>query len=317
MNSITRRPFLATYFSATRRELLQDIENCYVNEYGPCGSNKTTNDFTMSRNKLKALIVPHGAYIDAGPITAHGYYHLSQCDLSHIQTIVLLGTNHFNSKYYVTMSKMDQWCTPLECVPVNHEMNNHLLSQWNKRSSSFKSRNIFGYDDTAHTKEHSIENQLPFLQHLYQRQQTQFTIVPLAISYLTNSEVVSEVAATIYDTLKDHPNTFVVATTDFTHAGRSYGELPDPSSKLTVSQYTVMKDEPVLKAIEEGDSKSLISTVLSTKSSMCGLGAASVMLELANLFDWNRIKLLSYAPSDRIFKREDVNGFASFGIFAE
>ena len=98
-----RRP-IALYYSSSEEHLQQDLQGSYLNpSFGPM-ANSSPADFALlcSRSAASskraqrpsiALIVPHGAYCDAGPVTAHAYFELAKSELA-FDSVVVIGTNH-------------------------------------------------------------------------------------------------------------------------------------------------------------------------------------------------------------------------------
>merc|ERR1712232_455776 len=97
------------------------------------------------------LLVSHGASCDSFPVVAHAYHFLASRGLP--PTVVILGTNHRGIGSQVALSARP-WQTPLGQLDVDIELLQKLTSRG------------FCVDESGHDLEHSIENQLPFLQHL-------------------------------------------------------------------------------------------------------------------------------------------------------
>ena len=70
--------------------------------------------------------------------------------------------------------------------------------------------------------EHSIENQLPFLQYCEANAASSCRIAPISVGWLAGAQEVEGVAAAVAAVLRRHPpgSVVLVATTDFTHAVR-------------------------------------------------------------------------------------------------
>src|SRR5450755_2366680 len=120
----------------------------------------------------KALIVPHAGYIYSGPIAASAYARLSP-GRSLIRRVVLLGPVHRVPIRGLALPGADSFVTPLGAVAVDAEAA-MLLRAMPQVSES----------EHAHSLEHSLEVQLPFLQTVLD----EFTLVPLVVGDATPAQ---------------------------------------------------------------------------------------------------------------------------------
>ncbi len=96
--------------------------------------------------KLRGLIVPHAGYIYSGIVAAAGYRLLMERK-DEIRKIILLGPSHYSLFNGAASSGEDVWETPLGMVSVRELVGNHIFIL-----------------PSAHSNEHSLEVQIPFLQ---------------------------------------------------------------------------------------------------------------------------------------------------------
>jgi AmmeMemoRadiSam system protein B len=95
------------------------------------------------------MLVPHGAYCDSGPLQVSGFDHKQTAG---IDSVIIIGTEHASSSTnLVNCSDHTKWRTPFGDVPVNESLLNSI-------------KEFVPVDKTAFMDEHSVENQLPFLQ---------------------------------------------------------------------------------------------------------------------------------------------------------
>ena len=100
----------------------------------------------------KALIAPHAGYVYSGRTAALAFATLFDSAPTFAR-IVLIGPAHYISFRGIAFSTIDAFETPLGHVPVDHDGFNEIMGL------PFVSRN-----DAAHTPEHALEVELPFLQ---------------------------------------------------------------------------------------------------------------------------------------------------------
>jgi AmmeMemoRadiSam system protein B len=150
---ITRAP-LCYYYSSQKSECLQEITSSYLNSLGP--GQLPTELSSISHDDVSfipCMLVPHGAYCDSGPLYAQAYYWINSFVFD---TALIIGTNHSGSGSSNVSLSPDNWQTPIGVVEIDTDLFNSLVSVLG----------IHTIDREAHRKEHSIENQLPFLKHL-------------------------------------------------------------------------------------------------------------------------------------------------------
>jgi len=144
----------------------------------------------------KALIAPHAGYIYSGPIAASAYALLSP--IAHqITRVILLGPTHHVAIRGLALPGADAFDTPLGRIEIDLEAAQKiaLLPQ-------------VTVSPQAHTLEHSLEVQLPFMQTLL----PDFKLLPLAVGAATPDQV-----AEVLEILWGGPETLIVVSTDLSH----------------------------------------------------------------------------------------------------
>jgi hypothetical protein len=124
----------------------------------------------------KAIIAPHAGYIYSGAIAASAFARFIP-DRQVIKRIVLLGPSHRIALDGLACTFADAFSTPLGDIPVDTDMVREL--------TALPGIKIL---EAAHSQEHALEVELPFLQIILD----QFTIVPL-VTGRASSELVAEV----------------------------------------------------------------------------------------------------------------------------
>ena len=144
---------------------------------------------------------------------------------------------------------------------------------------------------TAHRFEHSIEVQLPFLQHLG----GDFRFVPICMGLqdlASATDVGRRVAAAIRGL-----DAVVIASTDFSHY------IP--------KDVAARKDRKAIDKILAFDVKGFDETVRSNDISMCGYGPVMAML---TAIESGAPEFLKYASSGDVAPMADVVGYCSITI---
>ena len=144
----------------------------------------------------KVLIVPHAGYIYSGPVAASAFATLSG-RRNAIGRVVLLGPTHRVAVRGLALPDCDAFATPLGAVPVDQTAADAIR----------KMREVV-VSAPAHHLEHSLEVELPFLQHVLDG----FSLLPLAVG-----DVSPDAVAEVLDLVWGGPETLIVVSSDLSH----------------------------------------------------------------------------------------------------
>jgi MEMO1 family protein len=144
----------------------------------------------------KALIVPHAGYVYSGPIAAGAYARLEHAR-SRVRRVVLLGPVHRVPIRGLAVPGARSFATPLGTVAIDAEAVARVRALPQVCES-----------EAAHSLEHSLEVQLPFLQTMLDS----FTLLPLAVGDATAAEV-AQVIEQVWGGLE----TLIVVSSDLSH----------------------------------------------------------------------------------------------------
>jgi MEMO1 family protein len=254
-----RRPAVSgVFYAGTAGALRAQIDWCYTHELGP-GTLPHVND--EGPEDIVAIVVPHAGYQYSGPIAAHAYGELARDGV--VDTAIILGPNHTGYGRPVSMSTEAVWRTPLGDAEVDGAVADRLLGE------------VIRADETAHRDEHSIEVQLPWLQHLY----GDIRVVPIAMM-AQDIETARAVGRAI--ALLDNAP-LVIASSDFSHY--------EPQSIATE------KDSSVIEAIVALDEEELYARCHRLNCTMCGYGPVAAAIVAAKEMGATTATLQKYATS--------------------
>jgi AmmeMemoRadiSam system protein B len=255
----TRKPAVSDMFYAgTVGELREQIEWCYKHELGP-GTIPQVNSIGLRR--LVAMVVPHAGYYYSGPVAAHAYKELAEDGI--FDTAVILGPNHTGYGGPVSVWAEGHWATPLGDAEVDKKLAQRLLGD------------VIKTDETAHVHEHSIEVQLPWLQHLYGK----VRIVPIVMlaQDIETARIVGESIA------QAGGNLVIIASSDLTHY--------EPHS------VAMEKDSSIIEAIVALDEEELYERCERLRCTMCGYGPVAAAIIASKQMKGDKASLLKYATS--------------------
>ncbi|MBF0405992.1 MAG: AmmeMemoRadiSam system protein B [Candidatus Riflebacteria bacterium] len=242
-----RKPVVGGYFYPDNpQELTETIEACYKHTLGASG--KTV----PSQGKLTGLILPHAGYIYSGPTVTWGMARLKK-EEPMPRRFLILGPNHRVIGRVAAVSPAEAWETALGQVKLDEELRNELVA-----SGHFKA------DSEAHSQEHSIEVQIPFLQHLYGKES--FSVLPVSLQHtltLSNCEKLGNTLGTVLSGAR-FKDVCVIISSDFSH------ETPKAEA------YSL--DSQALDMIERIDPAGFYEMVVSENRSICGFVPITVFL---------------------------------------
>jgi len=144
----------------------------------------------------KALIVPHAGYIYSGNVAAQAYASLGSAARA-LRRVLLLGPSHREWFRGLAVPTVQAFATPLGTVRVDTTAVSRLCAL----PAVVRS-------DSPHALEHSLEVQLPFLQHLAPAAE----IVPVVAGDASPAEV-----AAVIEELWGGAETLIVVSSDLSH----------------------------------------------------------------------------------------------------
>jgi len=289
MKQIRKATVSGMFYDARKDILFKELQTCF----------KNIETQKSQQNTIAAVIVPHAGYLFSGTIAAYAYHLIKTTGIPDV--FVILGPNHSGRGSGVAMSTRGAWKTPFGTIPVDEPLVRKL------------SLGIIDPDDTTmNHQENSIEVQLPFIQYI--AQDAPFSIVPIAM-IMQDKETSHDVGILLADAIqKEDRNIIMIASTDFSHEGLSYGRMtPD---KTSVHEYVHNQDVLAIDMIKKKDPEGLIDVVQDHQISMCGPGPVAAVLTAVNILGISSVELLKYGTSYEVHPdRNACVGYASFAIY--
>ncbi len=252
------------FYPRNPKDLKRELSRCF-------------KDKDIQPREIVGAVVPHAGYIYSGEVAAHVYALLPEAD-----TYVFFGPNHTGYGSAVALSQ-DTWETPLGKVETDRELGKLLAGS------------IIDYDETAHRFEHSIEVQIPFLQHRFAEG---FRILPICMG-LQDEETSIEVGLEVARAVKASGKKAVfIASSDFTHyqsaerASDNDHYLMDPVLRMDIPEFYRRREERNITA--------------------CGFGPIAATMTASKELGAGKARLLKYATSgDVTGERSQVVGYAA------
>lgn len=215
---------------------------------------------------------PHAGYVYSGQVAA---YTFAEFRKQLPETFVVLGPNHTGLGSGVAIMTSGSWETPLGAIPVDESL----------AKSIFNLCDILDDDATAHSREHSIEVQLPFVQYIGGEK-----FVPICMG-MQDQETAQEVGTAIAEAASDK-KVGILASSDLTHFGPGYGFLPTMEDPL---QWMKKIDGQILSGIEKMSPEIVYEA--SGKTTACGYGCISAMIISCQRLGLKNPQILKYRTS--------------------
>ena len=228
--------------------------------------------------RVRACLVPHAGYIFSGHVAGVVFARIILP-----KRILILGVRHYPRGEPAAILSSGAWRTPLGDAPIDEALAGALR----------KACPLLREDSVAHSAEHSLEVQLPFLQVLLPG----FTFVPVALGTVRFDDLVTvgEALARVLETANE--DVLLLTTSDLNH-------YEDDAT-------TRVKDHKAIAQLLARNPRVLFDTCRNESISMCGLGPAVAMLTALNALGVKKSELVKYATSaDVCGDRDAVVGYA-------
>jgi MEMO1 family protein len=213
----------------------------------------------------RAIIVPHAGYRYSGAVAARAYRQLRG---SGFTKVILVGPSHYLAFDGISVNLQTAYETPLGSVPVDLGLAKEIVS----------AQPDFRYIREAHTREHSLEIQLPFLQMVL----GDFQIVPIIMGR-QDYETAERLARVLEALVHGRRDTLLLASSDLSH--------------YHPSRQAMMLDDCFASHVLALDAKGLARDLATGKTEACGGGPVLSILLAAKQLGATKAVILGKANS--------------------
>ena len=271
-----RTPAVAgMFYPKTQKELKSTIRDCFLHSYGPGKLSPSSHN-----EKIIGIICPHAGYMYSGPIAANSYYAISSREPD---LVVIIGPNHWGVGCNIATMKEAVWKTPLGDIEVDSQ----AAVEINKASK------IIELDLFSHTRDHSLEVQLPMLQEVYSHKFKILPIIMIDQNYNSAKEVGQAIAK-----IANNKKIVIIGSSDFTH----YEE----------NSFAHKQDMALIEPILTMDVDRFYRILQENQVSACGYGAIASTIIACKELGASKGTLERYATSGDITgEKNSVVGYAS------
>ena len=235
-------------------------------------------------------IVPHAGPAYSGTVAAAVYRSL---ELQQPERIVVLAFPHRGGLTGLASPDIGRISTPLGEVPLDADF-----------------AGGFARVPEKSVCDHSFEIQLPFLQ----KAVPEALLTPL---YIGRMDAAERLGAATRLAGAWRPGTVFLASSDFTHYGRSFGYLPFPTDRAVAAHLHEL-DHDCITAAGSLDSALFLDTVAARDATVCGTGPIALLLDVLRQLGDGAVyqSILDYQTSGEIEGdyRHSVS-YAALGYF--
>ena len=264
-----------TFYPDDEKELKNLIHDCFIHPIGP-GKIPTAD----SNRKIYGVICPHAGFVYSGPVACHSFYAISS---STSNLAIMVGPNHYGIGQNVASRSDAGWKTTLVLVEIDSESALELREDLD----------IMEFDSFSHSKEHSIEVQVPMLQETFSRE---MKILP--ISLINQEQKIATQVGTAIAKIAEKKDALLIGSSDFTH----YEE----------NEFAHRQDLALIEPILKLDVDEFYKVLYERKVTACGFGAIAATMIASKELGATEGKLLKYATSGDVSgDKSSVVGYAS------
>lgn len=243
---VRRAAVAGTFYESNPGRLETEIKK-YLNTANP----------ERVEGEVIALISPHAGYVYSGQAAAFGFKLL---DKDKVKRAIILAPSHWVAFRGVSIPDVSSYETPLGLVDLDRESCDFLLMEA-----------LFSSTPEAHSREHALEVQLPFLQVCLG---DAFTMVPMVVGQLQGADY-QVIANSLSKVVRK--GDVIIVSSDFTHQGPRFGYVP---YKTNVRENVKKLDMGAVDCILLKDRGKFGEYVEDTGATICGRCPIGILLEL-------------------------------------
>lgn len=261
MNGFERKPAVSgLFYPNSLEDLSKTINTLFLDQkFGP-----GVVPPSKQGERIFGVVVPHAGYIYSGAIAANAFYAISS---SNFGSVIIIGPNHYGIGSDVAIMKEGSWVTPLGRTEIDANLASEVL----------KHCEIVESDYFAHSRDHCIEVQVPFVQAINRSA----AILPIILNK-QDKHTSATLGKCLSQVIKER-NVILIASSDLTHY--------EPNQRAHT------KDAELISSIISMNISQFYSVLENLKVSACGYGAIASVMYAAKEMGATKAKLLRYATS--------------------
>ncbi len=249
--------------------------------------------------RIVAAVVPHAGWVFSGPLAAMVFAAIKR--QQEVDTFVIFGAVHSVMARMGILYDTGQWGTPLGKIDVDEELAEEILRHGDE---------LLLADPESHSREHSIEVQVPFIQYLFE----QAKILPIMVPPIPRADEIGRVVGQLI--AQSDKRIVCIASTDLTHYGPSYHYTPMGTGPQAIQWAKEKNDRFFIDLALSMQADKLVESAQMYYNA-CGAGAVAAAVAAAAELGANKGYLLAHTTSAEVMARqyqrqsEDSVGYAA------
>jgi AmmeMemoRadiSam system protein B len=273
----TRQPIVAGQFYPAGRNACADEIDEYLEQKPPAES---------LPKEIVAGIVPHAGWTFSGAVAAMVFSAIKHRHKK-VDTFVIFGAAHGYFGQSPAVYNTGCWMTPLGEVAVDEQLADAILATDTAVGNT-----------AAHRTEHSIEVQVPFIQHLFPSAK----ILPILVAPNDYAVSLGEAAGDIIIAEKRR-KIVCIGSTDLTHYGPRYGFTPMGVGSDAVRWANDVNDKDFIDSALKLEPQRMLASA-AENCNACGPGAAAAAVAAAKKLGSKRGLLLAHTNSNEVMMQK-------------
>lgn len=235
-------------------------------------------------------VVPHAGWVCSGAVAARVVLHIAQrraqepgAITGQPLTVVIFGAIHVPHGPRPSIYPSGAWRTPLGLAAVDDALSDALISE----------SRLLDPAPQAHRHEHSIEVEVPFIQHLLPGACILPIMTPPAEGAVELGAAVGEICRA------GGANVIFLASTDLTHYGPSYGFTPRGVGTDGLRWARDVNDRRMIDLMLALRAESVVAEAKANQNA-CGAGAIAATIAACRACGAKRAELLEHTTSHEV-----------------
>jgi AmmeMemoRadiSam system protein B len=200
-----------------------------------------------------------------------------------VHTFIIFGAAHGYYGRSPAVYDTGSWITPLGEVAIDEDLADTVL----------ESTEAVG-DSMAHRTEHSIEVQVPFIQHLF----SGANILPILVPPTENAVALGTGIGDIINR-SENEKIVCIGSTDLTHYGPRYGFTPMGAGAEALKWASDVNDREFIDLALKLEPKKMLTSAAENYNA-CGAGAAAATVAVAKELGRTEALLLAHTNSNEV-----------------
>lgn len=273
----TRKPVVAgQFYSGSSEGCLAEIIQCLAD--GPCVAKLPA--------KISGGIVPHAGWTFSGDLAGSVFSAIREVD-GEVDTFVIFGAVHRYIGGDAAVYDRGSWLTPLGEIEIDEELAGRIVAG-----------SLAVSDLESHRSEHSIEVQVPFIQHMFSGAKIVPVMVPPVVGAVELGRQIGEIVSAAVG-----KKIVCIASTDLTHYGPRYGFCPAGVGADGIKWARDVNDAEFIELALKMKAQKLLVTA-EENTSACGPGAAAALVAAMKELGKTEGVLLAHTHSNDVMIRK-------------